>query len=344
MLLLPSQDRAWSTSSTDKLKTVQNGLFASCALNRRVHSQPAQVLQWIGAPFRQYLLSDVLAPSFPAAQLKLVIFANALQMRPEILNATRAKLALPLPDGSKRTLLFIWAAGMINGRTGALDDLGPGQLLGMGLTRGPGSLPLVTQLSSSTSATTNASAGGAVALPPPLQFGEQDYPVSPWFYGTTTSVSSSTLLCGPPTAATEILGHFLHSTSNSTGASSPPAPLPSLLRSTGNRCDLVFSGTPGLPASLYGQLATAAGVHRWVTGKGAINVTVEAAGGAVFVHCGQGEVPCTGVQLSLPRVVRAVYVDSLSGPIPVVAACQNCSSLALEPLAAGTVRVFRLED
>ena len=60
-------DRPSADSSTDDLAAVQSGFFAGCSLNRRVHAQPPAVLQWIGAPFRQYLLSDVLAPSFPAA-------------------------------------------------------------------------------------------------------------------------------------------------------------------------------------------------------------------------------------------------------------------------------------
>ena len=99
----------------------------------------------IGAPFRQDLLSGVLAPNFPADQL--VIFANALQMRPGILSAIREKLAVPIPGGSKRTLLFIWAAGMIDGDggSGVLDGVGPGRLLGMGLRRGPGELPRTSE-------------------------------------------------------------------------------------------------------------------------------------------------------------------------------------------------------
>ena len=119
-------------------------------------------------------------------------------------------------------------------------------------------------------------------------------------------------------------------------------PLPSLLRSTGEHCDVVFSGTPGLPASLYGRLAAEAGVHRWVAGAGAINVTVEAARNSIMVHCGRGDAPCNGVTLMLPRAMGAVYADSLSGPMPTVAACRNCSSLVLTPMAAGAVRVFWL--
>ena len=204
----------------------------------------------------------------------------------------------------------------------------------MGLTRGPGEFPLVTQLSAADNTTAAAT-----------QFGQPDYSVAPWFHGGHKAAaaaaafaddsSSSTLLCGAPTGDTEVLGTFVN-------GSSPP--LPSLLRSTGARCNVVFSSTPGLPASLYGQLAVKAGVHRWVTGGGAINVTVEAAAGAIIVHCGRGDAACDGVRLSLPRVVGAVYTDSLSGPIPTVAACSNCSSLALAPIEAGALRMFWVED
>ena len=97
------EDRPQPTTSTDNLEAVRDGLFAGCNLNRQIHTQPPHVLQWIGAPFRQFLLSDVLAPSFPAQQLKLVIFANALQMRPDVLSAVRQKLAVLRADGSKRT-------------------------------------------------------------------------------------------------------------------------------------------------------------------------------------------------------------------------------------------------
>ena len=73
-------------------------------------------------------------------------------------------------------------------------------------------------------------------------------------------------------------------------------------------------------------------------------MTVEAAAGAILVHCGQSEARCDGGWLSLPRAVRAVYVDLLSGLIPTVAMGSNCSSLALAPIEAGAVRLFSLED
>jgi hypothetical protein len=331
-------DRPSAGSSTDDTEAVRKGFFAGCDLNHQIHAQPPVVLQWIGAPFRQYLLSDVLAPDFPAEQLKLVIFANAVQVRPDILNAIREKLAVPLRGGGKRTLLFIWTAGIIDGSTGRLDNLGPDKLLGLGLSRGQGELPLLTRLSDAIPTAAAAATAG--------MFGQPEYSVAPWFHGSVsktldeftqggTSSSSTPLLCGAPTGDTEVLGHF---------ATNSSPPLPSLLRSAGTDCDVVFSGTPGLPASLYGQLAVQAGVHRWVTGGAAVNVTVEAAAGAIMVHCGRGDAPCDGLLLSLPRVVGAVYADSLSGPIPTVAACSNCTSLALASIESGAVRLFWLED
>ena len=45
-------------------------------------------------PVTELLLSDVLHPNFTAAGIRLVILPNALQLRPDVERAVRAKLAL----------------------------------------------------------------------------------------------------------------------------------------------------------------------------------------------------------------------------------------------------------
>ena len=235
---------------------MRSGFFAGCGLNRRIHTQPPAVLQWIRdrSAVPAGLLSGVLAPNFPADQLKLVIFANALQMRPEILSAIREKLAVPIPGGSKRTLLCNRAAGMIDGDgdSGVLDDVGPGRLLGMGLRRGPGELPHVTRLSDAVHGATAGAAAG--------RFGQPGY--SMWFYGggggdgggggggkavgIMHGSSSTSPFCGPPTNDTEVLGHFVTN-------SSPP--LPSLMRAAGTNCHhlLRHSRTAGVAVRTAGR-------------------------------------------------------------------------------------------
>ena len=63
-----------------------------------------------------------------------------------------------------------------------------------------------------------------------------------------------------------------------------------------------------------------------------------------LMACWSDEDDILCVHPSGPRVVGAVYADSLSGPIPTVAAWSNCTSLALASIESGAVRLFWLED
>ena len=244
-------DRPSADASTDDLVAVRGGFLAGCGLNRRIHTQPPAVLQWIRdrSAVPAGLLSGVLAPNFPADQL--VIFANALQMRPGILSAIREKLAVPIPGGSKRTLLFIWAAGMIDGDggSGVLDGVGPGRLLGMGLRRGPGELPHVTRLSDAVHGATAGAAAGRFGQVRTAQvqcgtvgLRRQGGKAVDIMHGS----SSTSPLCGPPTNDTEVLGHFVTN-------SSPP--LPSLMRAAGTNCHhlLRHSRTAGVAVRTAGR-------------------------------------------------------------------------------------------
>ena len=328
------QNRPSSTDSTADMARVRAGWYAGCSLSAQLHAQPAHALQWTGMPFRQYLLSDVLLPSFPADQLRFVIFANALQMRPDILNATKTKLSKPLQDGSKRALLFIWAPAFLDGSGSdnyALDADGPARLLGMNLKLGAGAQPLVTQLVS----------------PPPGEpgvtaFGQPDYSIAPWLHGggddtAAANATRQSSLCGV-VSATEVLGHFNHSAGSS------------LLRGVGERCTTIFSATPGLPAALYSQLAANAGVHRYLSGGSALNVTVEVAslghtGSILMLHCGNGDgSSCAGMTMTLRSTVQAIVADDLEGAMPTKPVCTNCRQVTCTPLAAGAVRLYWLQD
>ena len=190
-------------------------------------------------------------------------------------------------------------------------------------------------------------------------YGSGSYSVEPWFAADTTAhqqpATTRPSICGTVRSTdVEVLGRYTHATSSSTEAS--------LIRAEAERCSLVFAGTPGLPASLYESIAAAAGVHQYFSGSSAGDVSVEASGSAVFVHCGRGDAPCDGLTLHLPEAVGALFADELDGPMPqhdehdgqllstaapaaagaAGPVCRNCASVACEPLAAGGVRVYWL--
>ena len=309
-------DRPSGVSTTVNLTTVQRGWFAGCSLSHRVHSQPQHALAWIGSPVRTYLLSDVMLDSFPAQSLRLVIFANAIQIPPAVLAAVEAKLAGKLPSGDKRTLIWVWAPSVLDPSTGDLNPSGPEDLLGMDLTMGHGALPLQTVMADGSS------------------FGPSSFSVSPWFtMGNREQRPAAHSICGP-LISKEVLGRYSHG-----GA-------PSVIHANATTCNLVFSGSPGLPASTYRQFADASGVHRFLSGPSSADVTVEADGNSIFLHCGRGDAPCDGLTLHLPNQAAALFADDLKGTMPDVATdtplCTNCKSAPCAVLPPGGVRVYWL--
>lgn len=338
------KNRPTSASSTDNLEAVRRGFWSSCGLSHRVHSAPVRSLSWMGAPFRQYLLSDVLSPAFPANQIKLAIFANALQLPSALLSAVKEKLASPLADGSTRTLLFIWAAGIMLPSTGEYDPAGLEALVGMGVKDG------ATKRSLASTLVNGADKSAAVG---PSTFGEADYAVSPWFYAAEPGSDGgmSTGICGKALGplGVEVLGRYTALTASSSGSTEPP----SLIRARGDNCTMAYSAVPGLPASLYRTLARDAGVHIYLSGGDAVNVTVETAANVIMIKCGQSATQCVGMTLSLPGTesVAAVYHDDLTGAPPqfsgagvATPVCRGCTSVACEPLDPGAVRLYWLRD
>ena len=120
----------------------------------------------------------------------------------------------------------------------------------------------------------------------------------------------------------------------------------SVVHSSATTCNLLFSGSPGLPASTYRQFAEAAGVHQFLSGSASADVVVEASGHAIFLHCGRGDAPCDGLTLHLPQQVAALFGDDLDGMMPDIAnaapLCTNCASLPRVALPPGGVRIYWL--
>eukprot|EP01052_Picozoa_sp_SAG31_P024082 SAG31_NODE_2025_length_6642_cov_6.408681_3_plen_832_part_00 len=308
-------DRPTGKSTTVNLTAVKRGWFAGCSFSALVHSQPQHALAWIGSPVRTYLLSDVMLDSFPAQSLRLVIFANSIQIPPAVLDAIKAKLTGDLASGEKRTLLWVWAPSVLDPSTGELDASGPDDLLGLGLTMGDGPLPLETIMADGSS------------------FGPSSYAVSPWFLANREQRQASHSICGE-VISTKVLGRYSHG-----GAAS-------VIHANATDCNLLFSGSPGLPASTYRQLADAAGVHRFLSGPSSTDVVVEASGNAIFLHCGLGDAPCDGLTLHLPDQVSALFADDLDGTMPDTTTeapvCTSCASVSCTALPPGGVRVYWL--
>ncbi len=91
-------------------------------------------------------------------------------------------------------------------------------------------------------------------------------------------------------------------------------------------------------------LALGAGAHAYV--PAGADVTVEAAGNALLLHCARGDAPCAvRVQLPTKTGVVAVFGDTLEGPAAVAPAasivCKNCTAFDVVPaIAAGGLRMF----
>ena len=135
-------------------------------------------------------------------------------------------------------------------------------------------------------------------------YGSAAYSVEPWFAAVDRSAVNKPSVCGAVSTNT-VLGRYTHAPGEA-----------SMVRAEAERCNLIFAGTPGLPASLYRNTADQAGVHRYLSGVSADDVSVEAGGHAIFLHCGRGDRPCDGLTVHLPAAVAAVFADELDGPMP----------------------------
>eukprot|EP01051_Picozoa_sp_SAG22_P005719 SAG22_NODE_349_length_11854_cov_8.087282_10_plen_180_part_00 len=92
-----------------------------------------EFLHAVGAPVRQHLLSDLAEPGFATDSIKLAVFLNAWRVTPQVQAAIDSELKV-----SNKTLVFIYAAGIINDATGKADPAGIVSLTELPLQRGQG--------------------------------------------------------------------------------------------------------------------------------------------------------------------------------------------------------------
>lgn len=303
----PGGPSAFPLNSTD----AQHG-----SLSYFMYAQPLHSLAQVGAPFRTFLLSDVLLPMFPAKQLKLVIITGAMCVTDEIAAAIDDKL-----KSHGRTILWLYAPGVISADTGALDPMGPARLTGLPLSLGPGSIPLEAHADATGGTLGGLSPGGS-------------YNVTPWF-GLLRQPNNSS-----QTAAVNTIANY--SSQKSWAA---------IVSQRFASHTAVFSGVLNLPARVLQRFAAAAGAHRWTNGT---DDAVESAGNLLMLIGGHsGDAQSRLVQL--PAAAVAVYDDSTMalpsttagrGPAskpPGRLVCTRCLSFATEPLLVGDVRLYWIQ-
>jgi hypothetical protein len=120
-----------------------------------------------------HLLSDLEVESFDATAIRLAVFLNAFAVRQRTVVAIKEKLMQ-----RNTTLLFIHAAGFVNGDTAALDVVGIANLTGLPIRRGGGATSLTTKIVS-------PSVAGFVPGDT-FGMGEGSAAVSPWFFAEAT--------------------------------------------------------------------------------------------------------------------------------------------------------------
>ncbi|HEY2030531.1 MAG TPA: hypothetical protein VGH20_15130 [Myxococcales bacterium] len=131
----------------------------------------------LGTPYRNYLLSDLLSSNLDLSSVKLAILPNAWALPANIRSAVDSKLRTP-----GRTLLFVYAAGYING-DGAASVGNIGAFTGINTIVGSGTPGL--------NETFNVN-GTAIA-------GGPAYPLTPWFSindGTATQLATYSVAGG----------------------------------------------------------------------------------------------------------------------------------------------------
>jgi hypothetical protein len=299
-------------ASTDDLRAVRMGDAAGCGFAQQLLSQPSHVLKWVGAPFAELLLSDVLHANFSAAaaSFKMIVLPNALMLTPEIEVAIRTKLATP-----GRTLLLMWAPSVLNGAGGGVDLAGPSRITGLNLTPTDTATPLVTDWA----------VGGAKGA-----YG-QSYPIAPAFTLKSNEDDAASSLGGLAGSDEGLCGSGnLSILGRLSGGEKPP----SLVRLDSSRCSLLFSSSPGLSADALHALALAAGVHIFTN---ATDVTVESAGNALLLHCARGGEACKDVHIRLPAPASRVTLDDFESQLPGKLVCAGgCTDFVLPVVAAAS--------
>ena len=250
----------------------------------------------LGAPVSYYLVSDILSPSFPSDQLRLLIFTNAFALS-DALRSAVSRL-----QGGERTLVWWYAPGIIALENSTADAARISALVGIaGITRGAGAASLSTRWSE------NCSYGNATieGLPP--------WHADPWFYLDEHAASAA--------ASVEVLGRYVDG-----GAAS-------LVRQSFASHTAVFSGAPGMPMEVMRALAKTAGVHLYVD---AGDDVVDGRGSCLMVHAGATRHDERTVRLphSVASVAMLSPLTSEAVSVPCAQPCTSFQTPPLAPGAS----------
>jgi hypothetical protein len=196
------------------------------------------------------------------------------------------------------------------GATGAAAPAGPARVTGLDLVRG-GPVPLPPDWSAGGA---SGSYGQPYAVEPSFTLGAAGLPKGGGDAPRADGV------CGAGNVS--VLGRLREGR------------LPSLVQLDGSRCRLLFSSSPGLSADLYQRLAADAGVHIYTN---ATDVTLEAAGNALLLHCGRGGEPCRDVHVRLPAPASTVTLDDFSDDAPPGRLlCTSCDGFVVTMVVAAS--------
>ena len=284
--------------------------------SKLMHEGAVTLASSLGAPVRTFLLSDVLLDKFPAEQLRLVVFINALSVSNEVAVAVQRKL-----HQRNTTLLYLYAPGVIHAETGQLDLTGPTALTGLPLRAAAVPETPALALHTTMSQTTDDGSNATVRA-----FGAAGYVVQPYFgIPHAECTRDNSLLCE----------------GNYTGTS-----VSSLVTRQFDQHRVIFSGALSPPGWLYARLAHEAGAHRW---SDATDDIVEVGGNLLVVISGVA----SSRTLSLPTTAGAIFDDTALNSsyggvdgtaLPGVRVCSNCSRFQpVETWAPGEVHVYWIE-
>ena len=212
-------------------------------------------------PVRHYLLSDLLAPGFSAADIKLAVLLNPTRVSAKLAAAIKAKLQV-----GNKTVLYSVAVAAVDGDGVATMASGGRDLTGMrGLALGTGSALVRRTTFGDPGPGRPGWPAAAVAAWAPLvgTAAGTHWQATPWWWYNVSAA-------GPDESAL-VLGHY------------EGTALPSLVQVTFADHTSVFSGNPALPAAAIQAVAAAAGVHSY-TPVVSPTTRVEAGGNMLVVH------------------------------------------------------------
>lgn len=275
---------------------------------------PAHALARIGAPFRNYLLTDLLLPEFQSdvlPSLKLIIFANCVHVPRTVSNYINRTLW-----HSDRTLLWLWAPNVIAEEPGEnvqgggavhFDPSGPARITGLPLRMGAGESSLQADIA-------------GFAFP---YFGPSSYKIAPWFYVDTAAADASNLQL-------EVLAQYHESK------------LPALVRgSLPSGATSIFSGAVMVPTEVYAKIAKSSGCKIILDTASDV---VEVGGAGLMLVAGDPSLPRARRTVHLPSAVSKVEdlsnVLTANATAPTV--CHNCSSFRTALVAPGDVLIYAL--